>query len=109
MSALASPTAVGQATEVFSTPWSSSPAPAPAPSGGGVQRAEEFATPLFSNSPAPANAQQAQASPFGRRPSDQELTNLSRWLYPLIKYRLKGELREDRERAGLLTNHYRRW
>ncbi len=43
------------------------------------------------------------------RPSDEDLSNLSRWLYPLIKYRLKGELREDRERAGLLTNHYGRW
>ena len=41
--------------------------------------------------------------------TDEELTNLSRWLYPLIRYRLKGELREDRERAGLLTEHYRRW
>ena len=43
------------------------------------------------------------------RPSDEDLTNLSRWLYPLIKYRLKGDLREDRERAGLITDHYRRW
>jgi hypothetical protein len=109
MSALAGPPAVGQPTEVFSAPWASSPAPAPAPSGGDVQRAEEFARPLFGSATAPATAQQVQESPFTRRPSDQELTNLSRWLYPLIKYRLKGELREDRERAGLLTDHYRRW
>ena len=43
------------------------------------------------------------------RPSDEDLSNLSRWLYPWIRYRLRGELREDRERAGLLTDHYRRW
>ena len=43
------------------------------------------------------------------RPSDEDLSNLSRWLYPLIKWRLKSDLREDRERAGLLTDNYRRW
>jgi hypothetical protein len=43
------------------------------------------------------------------RPSDADLDNLSRWLYPLIRFRLRKELREDRERAGLLTEHYRRW
>ena len=57
----------------------------------------------------PRTGQDGQAGLFTNRPSDQDLTNLSRWLYPLIKYRLKGELREDRERAGLLTDHYRRW
>jgi hypothetical protein len=30
-------------------------------------------------------------------------------MYPLISYKLKGELREGRERAGLVTDHYRRW
>jgi hypothetical protein len=71
-----------------------------------LQRAEEFGTGLLNP---PATAPQVPTSAFATRPSDQDLTNLSRWLYPLIKYRLKGELREDRERAGLLTDHYRRW
>ncbi len=51
---------------------------------------------------------EAGAEP-SKRPSNEDLNNLSRWLYPLIRYQLKGELREDRERAGLLTDHYRRW
>jgi hypothetical protein len=109
VSALTSPAAVGQATEVVTAPWASSPAPAATPSGGGVQRAEEFTTPLFNTAAAPVTAPHARTNPFATRPSDQDLTNLSRWLYPLIKYRLKGDLREDRERAGLLTDHYRRW
>ena len=59
--------------------------------------------------PAPAPTSDGHTAPSMARPSDEDLSNLSRWLYPLIRYRLKGELREDRERAGLLTDHYRRW
>jgi hypothetical protein len=108
MSALTTPAVVGPATEVFTTPWASSPPPAPTPSAS-VQRAPVDAVPLLGQAVAPATPPQLPARPFASRPSDQELTNLSRWLYPLIKYRLKGELRDDRERAGLLTDHYRRW
>jgi hypothetical protein len=57
----------------------------------------------------PASEVPAEAAHHSPRPSDHDLNNLSRWLYPLIRYRLKGELREDRERAGLLTDHYGRW
>lgn len=43
------------------------------------------------------------------RPPDADLDRLSGWLYPLIRFRLRKELREDRERAGRLTDLYRRW
>ena len=76
-----------------------------------MQRAEEVvvqtADPRPSSQPTPAPPE-AGAEP-SKRPSNEDLNNLSRWLYPLIRYQLKGELREDRERAGLLTDHYRRW
>ena len=83
------------------------PRPGPGPAGRGAGRAD-CSTPGRRHGPA------ASAAGGGRRrrsprPSDQDLNNLSRWLYPLIRYRLKGELREDRERAGLLTDHYGRW
>jgi hypothetical protein len=107
MSVLSSPQSGAETTQVFTAPWSAGPAPAPAPAAP-VQRAEQPAA-APASAPAGATAPDEQASPFGSRPSDQELNNLSRWLYPLIKYRLKGELREDRERAGLLTDHYRKW
>lgn len=84
------------------------PMAAPAMGAVGVQRAEVDSAPPVAGppaSPAPEGAVGGSMS----RPSDEDLTNLSRWLYPLIKYRLKGELREDRERAGLVTDHYRRW
>jgi hypothetical protein len=73
-----------------------------------VQRAEVLTPPAPTNQAA-ATGQAEAAGPFSTRPSDHDLNNLSRWLYPLIKYRLKGDLREDRERAGLLTDHYRKW
>jgi hypothetical protein len=76
-------------------------------SGGPIQRAEEVAAPAAA-APQPETPEHQGHSSM-TRPSDEDLTNLSKWLYPLIKYRLKGELREDRERAGLLTDHYRRW
>lgn len=70
-----------------------------------VQRAEE--------PPAKANDSAAApplgASPFSERPSDADLSKMSGWLYPLISFRIRRELREDRERAGLLTNSYGRW
>jgi hypothetical protein len=92
----------------LSPSWS---APSPPPAPATVQRAAEPVVqtvdiaPASPSAPAPPGPG-AQPSP---RPSDHDLNNLSRWLYPLIRYRLKGELREDRERAGLLTDHYGRW
>jgi hypothetical protein len=75
---------------------------------GGIQRAEEVVPDFRAGVATAALPGGGQSDPL-HRPSDQDLSNLSRWLYPLIKYRLKGELREDRERAGLLTDHYRKW
>jgi hypothetical protein len=101
----------GMANPVTFTPasWSTGPGAAPASTGGGVQRAEEVAPPVADPpTPAPPTPDEPAAGSL-TRPSTEDLTRLSQWLYPLIKYRLKGELREDRERAGLLTDHYRRW
>jgi hypothetical protein len=110
MSALSTPASGQVASEVFTpSSWSMGPAPAPAMTGGGVQRADEAVPSVpAAAAPAPANPDESSQGSMSR-PSDQDLTNLSRWLYPLIRYKLKGELREDRERAGLLTDHYRRW
>jgi hypothetical protein len=74
-----------------------------------MQRAELDSQPNQTTAaPTPEPATQGTEAGLPR-PSDEDLSNLSRWLYPLIRYRLKRELREDRERAGLLTDHYRRW
>jgi hypothetical protein len=107
MSVLSGPAPLAQSTQVFTAPWSSTPAPAPAPPAP-VQRADQLTAPAGTAAAQPSR-QDDQTGLFSNRPSDQELHNLSRWLYPLIKYRLKGDLREDRERAGLLTDHYRKW
>jgi hypothetical protein len=84
---------------------------APAMGGGSVQRAPEggpdTALAMAPTEPEAVPGESEEGSM--KRPSDADLSNLSRWLYPLIRYRLRGELREDRERAGLLTDHYRRW
>jgi hypothetical protein len=88
-------------TEVFGGGGMGTPATA------GMQRAEVSPAPTPAATP-PEAAQQPTESGMPR-PTDEDLTNLSKWLYPLIRYRLKRELREDRERAGLLTDHYRRW
>jgi hypothetical protein len=57
----------------------------------------------------PATAAHPTEHPFGQRPNEEELHNLSSWLYPMISHRIKGELREGRERAGMVTDTYRRW
>jgi hypothetical protein len=111
MSVLSTPVSGQGVAEVFTpSSWSMGAAPAPAMTGGGVQRADEVvpSVPAAQASAPPANPDQPSQGAM-TRPSDEDLTNLSRWLYPLIRYKLKGELREDRERAGLLTDHYRRW
>jgi hypothetical protein len=98
------------APEVAPAGWSSWSPPAPA-----IQRADVATAPPPTDSPpsggaAPSPQEPAQApSPFSQRPSDQELHDLSHWLYPMISHRIKGELREGRERLGLITDHYRRW
>ncbi|HET6915497.1 MAG TPA: DUF4157 domain-containing protein [Acidimicrobiales bacterium] len=107
MSTVTSPGSPGT-TETYTAAWA--PAPTAAPAAQFVQRAEDSPTAVV---PAPTTTPDAtsgqQPSTSLERPSDEELTKWSQWLYPLIRYRLKGELREDRERAGLLTDHYRRW
>ena len=96
-----------QQAQVISASWLA-PSPQPPPA---VQRAPE----PFVQTADPAPSSQVTPPPPdagaepSKRPTNEDLNNLSRWLYPLIRYQLKGELREDRERAGLLTDHYRRW
>lgn len=106
----------GAAPTVFTPSWPAG-ASAGAAAGGGIQRAVDApAAPQAAPAPAPqagppaaGAAPQGQPGQFSSRPSDQDLSNLTQWLYPLISYRLKGELREGRERAGLATDNYRRW
>ncbi len=89
----------GGPTTVVMTPASVAAPPAPL----AVQRALAPEAPPMSNGSAPA------ANPFSAKPSDADLSKLVRWIYPLISFRIRGELRENRERAGLLTDSYRRW
>jgi hypothetical protein len=109
-----------ESTMVMTSSWAAaSQAPGPVPV---VQRdttdtsSTASATTTTSTAPAAADTTATATVPVttapntsGKRPSDQELHNLSYWLYPFISHRLKGELREGRERAGLLTDSYRRW
>ena len=109
LSGLTTTAPIGSAA--FGAPLPVSAPAAPAVSAGPIQRAAE--APVLPDAPVtPTGSAPVGSGGSGEameRPSDEDLSNLSRWLYPLIKYRLKGELREDRERAGLLTDHYRRW
>jgi hypothetical protein len=98
-------------------------APAAAP-GTAIQRAERRAwlgshrtqepsepaatAPAPSPEPAPDTSHE-ETGPFSVRPDEEDLTKLARWLYPLISSKIRAELREGRERAGMLTDTYRRW
>jgi hypothetical protein len=44
-----------------------------------------------------------------RRPSETDLERMARWLYPLISYRMRSELRDGRARTGDTTDVYGRW
>ena len=112
LSALSVPGPGGQAPVVTSQSWVAGQPMGPTLAGAGIQRAPEpSSAPAGSPAapPAPAAAPSGGPGPFASRPSDEELSNLTQWMYPLISYKLKGELREGRERAGLVTDHYRRW
>ena len=43
------------------------------------------------------------------RPSETDLEKMARWLYPLISYRMRSELRDGRTRTGDTTDVYGRW
>jgi hypothetical protein len=104
------------------TTSSSSPAPtvttlapggAPGPTlgmaaAGGVQLAKEPAPAPAPTPEPPSQGGDDGGSLFAERPSDADLSKLVRWLYPLISFRMRGELRENREQAGLLTDSYGR-
>jgi hypothetical protein len=97
----------GPATVVMTPAPVATPAAAPAAA---VQRASvaELAGRFNQASQAPPISG-SMGGPFSTKPSDADLSKLARWLYPLISFRIRGELRENRERAGLLTDSYRRW
>jgi hypothetical protein len=96
-------TTVERTVALPSPPVSAPPAVAAA-AGAGIQR--EAAAPPPPPAAAPADD---HSSLFAERPDDADLNRLARWLYPIISYQLRAELREGRERSGLLTESYRRW
>lgn len=100
------------ATSIVSAPTAPAGAPsgAPALAGAGVQMAtkgSEPAPPL--GQPAPVPERRVERDMFDRRPTEAQLSRLASWLYPLIVYKLRNEIRQGRERSGLLTDTYRRW
>jgi hypothetical protein len=92
----ATPTSPGSTTIVM---------PAAAPAAAGIQRAEQEA-PV--QAPA-APATEERPTLFAERPDDADLNRLARWIYPIISYLHRSELREGRERSGMLTDSYGRW
>lgn len=77
----------------------------------GMQRAGEGTEPPADTTP-PADPAPAADPGVGvkamEKPSEEDLDKLTGWLWPLMRFRLRKELRDDRERAGLLTDLYRR-
>jgi hypothetical protein len=87
-------------------------APAPAAAAPvGVQRAEEVPEQNIQSAVPQANEAvgQGESSLWASRPGDEDLEKMARWLYPLISFRIRAELREGRERSGMLTDSYGRW
>jgi Domain of unknown function (DUF4157) len=89
------------------------PAMAAAPPAAAVQRAVEVPEMNVSSkppkAPSPASPSRPNKSLWPQRPSDTDLARMARWLYPFITFRLRGELREGRERSGMVTDTYGRW
>jgi syndecan 1 len=94
----------GGSTPVMSPAPMSTPPPAAAAAGAAIQRAPNETTQTDQHSTGGA-----QPNPFAERPDDADLSRLARWLYPILSYQLRAELREGRERSGLLTDNYGRW
>jgi hypothetical protein len=97
---------------VIAAPWASqaaAPAQAPAGSGGGgIQRAPEddaVAGAAGSQAAGPTGTQ----APSPGQSGETNTVELVDQIYPIIRSRLRNDLREDRERAGLMTDLYRRW
>lgn len=110
LSSLSTPAPALMESTVMTSPFMSTPA---FPSMG-IQRQTETETTTTdtqtaSTTDTTTKTPDAKDGPFGKRPSDNDLANLSYWLYPLISHKLKGELREGRERLGMITDHYRKW
>jgi len=87
------------------SPVSASPPPA---TGAAVQRAPEPARHDEGAKAAP-DEHIGHKSLWPERPASDDLERLAKWLYPLISFRMRGELREGRERAGMSTDSYARW
>ena len=102
-----SPVSVPQAGGAGEPAAMQAPAPAPA-TAAPVQHAWKVASPSAAK-PVIGGNRQGDDGVFSSRPSDKDLAKLASWLYPLISFKLRRELRSDRERAGLLTDSYRRW
>jgi hypothetical protein len=90
-------------------------APAPALAGAPIQRDPIDPGMTAPVGPSSATATQTTVPPSSessalpkQRPPEDQLSSLVEWIYPLISYRIRGELREIRERSGLITDPYRR-
>jgi hypothetical protein len=93
-------------------PVTAAPAQAPvAPAAAGVQRAGEPGE--MAARPYESGDQPSGRSPYESlwpdRPSEIDLERMARWLYPIISYRLRSELRDGRIRSGGITDSYQRW
>jgi Domain of unknown function (DUF4157) len=117
LSAVTAPGSVPGAPPPVFPPVALTASAAPAMAGPAIQRAPDDAAGAavagasagaVPAAPSPP-ASEASGGQFGSRPPDEQLANLAEWIYPLISYRIRGELRENRERSGLLTDQYRRW
>ncbi|HZT67015.1 MAG TPA: DUF4157 domain-containing protein [Acidimicrobiales bacterium] len=99
------PAAVGLASATWQSPLAVS-APAPA--------APAVAPPAVPAAPAAvSNGVQrkptADGSPWSVKPTNADLERMARLLYPVLRLELVSELREDRDRAGRLSDIYGRW
>ena len=91
-------------------PPAAASASAPALTGAGVQMATKGSEPSpAATQPSPAPLNSPDNDVFDKRPTEAQLSRLASWLYPLIVYKLRSEIRQGRERSGLLTDTYRRW
>ena len=102
-----SPIAATQSAVAAGSTSPAAAAPAPAPTAAPVQHAWKVASPT-AQKPVIGAQRSVDSSPFSSRPSDKDLANLASWLYPLISFKMRRELKTDRERAGLLTDLHRR-
>ena len=108
------PSATGPGPAAVSPGFPTAAPVVPAAPAAAIQRAVEVPEmnvdpPAPPRPPPPAAPAGGRGSLWSSRPSDTDLARMARWLYPFITFRLRGELREGRERSGMVTDTYGRW